>query len=398
MVIRSVAGKHQPLFLRTEVNSAVDILALKRHISGDVLVDYTYWKELIVNILGEAQAECYLNVTARVLANQGDAHKKVIFLYGTAREVGKSLLAHRLKTELGISDGVWACVGPDIKKVFTRETQDSASISKAMKDYTSQAVVVLEEVGAAGDADYNRHNKPVVFNSLKTKQDGHSVQYLDGKPTECSIDNRCCFILTGNTQSPHDAFTGISPGDARRVYPLFCGNCDCGYKEGNADYDRRYEAALELWNACREERDSLFLQYLALMVDYAKTPLVEHKLPWPTMQATDPQTAGTPTPESIVVAWCERNKDRFTKAAAGVGCITRSTVWHAMAADGEQVLRDMHERTRAKHGYNSDLDSWISRHFNVAVVKRSNGVYEYRGISLAAAATRTRDVDDSMDE
>ena len=149
-VIKSSLGHEPyPLFFKDVVNDAdVDIDALDRHISGIQRVDYSRLKGHFEAILGVDQADCFMNVLARVFANQPDAFKKVLFLYGTGRELGKSLLAHIMKTELGLSDGVWKLVGADIKKVFTTETQDSQSILKAMKEYTSQAVVVLEEVGA----------------------------------------------------------------------------------------------------------------------------------------------------------------------------------------------------------------------------------------------------------
>jgi hypothetical protein len=362
---RSLEEGPYPIFFKAEVNNAeVDIDALERHISGVQLVDYSRLQGLIWAILASkypGQADCFVHILARVLANQPDAFKKVLFLYGTAREVGKSLLAHIMKTLLGISDGVWKCVGADIKKVFTTETQDSQSILKATKEYTSQAVVVLEEVGAAGNEVYNRNNKPVVFNALKTKQDGTTDVYILKKKTEYTVANRCCFILTGNTESAMDAFTGISPGDATRVHPLHCGNSNVSYKEGDEEYDRRYEAAKTLYEACKTDRKPLFLEFLALIVDYAKVPLAT--MDWTGQLCRHHHVRNRNSPYSSGATTTLSTSPRVTRKAShgprsGNSCVCAGRTFSPIKFREARVSCT---RTPPMHGWRSDLGQRLIR-------------------------------------
>ena len=372
-----------PLFFKDVVNNAdVDIDALERHISGIQRVNYSRLQGHIEEILGVDQADCYMHVIARVLANQPDAFKKVLFLYGTGRELGKSLLAHIMKTELGLSDGIWKLVGPDIKKVFTTETQDSQSILKAMKEYTSQAVVVLEEVGAAGNQVYNQNNKPVVFNALKTKQDGTAGVYMLKKKTVYSVTNRCCFILTGNTESAMDAFTGMSPGDATRVYPIHCGDSNVGYKEGDADYDRRYEAAKKLYEDCTTDRKNLLLEFLALIVDYAKRPLKDHMLSWPAL----PTPSCAQLPQQPVFTWCDNNPQYFTKGDQKG--IARTEVWQLMRLCGADVLPD--EASGGACVVHADAaDDWMKARFGVTKPdQRRSSAWWYPGVNFDSGLVR----------
>ena len=289
-----------PLFFQEDVNEGVDIFALGGHIdhvnectaaNGDNSaaspraaplgpVDCKRLLGYLHAIIGEVQTDCYLHVLARVLAHQRDAFKVIIFMYGEAKEVGKSLLACGLPFLLGISASVWTKVSPDVKKVFTGETRDSATMKQALKQYMTQAVLVLDEVGARGDKPYNRNNKAVVFSALRSHMDGTKVLYLDRKETTYRVTNYNAVILTGNTGSPTDAFScGLSPEDAGRVYPISFGT------EADPDYRARSKAAIELADWCKEDRERVLLEFLALMVNYASVPLSEHKLQWPVMPA-----------------------------------------------------------------------------------------------------------------
>ena len=290
-----------PLFFKEEVNEGVDIIALRHHITavnecttanGDnsaaspraappaPRVDCTRLLGYLYAIIGEGQTECYLHVLARVLAHQRDAFKVILFMYGEAKEVGKTLLGSGLAFLLGISASVWTKVSPDVKKVFTGETRDSATMKQALKQYMAQAVLVLDEVGARGDMPYNRNNKAVVFSALRSHMDGTKVLYLERKETTYRVTNYNAIILTGNTGSPTDAFScGLSPEDAGRVYPISFGT------EADPDYRTRSQAAIDLAEWCKKDRERVLLEFLALMVNYASVPLSEHKLQWPVMPA-----------------------------------------------------------------------------------------------------------------
>jgi len=264
-----------PIFFYDELNQvSVDFKKLEEHIHGRKKVDCTQLIDLLRRILAsEAQTECYLHVNARNMAQQEDAVKSIIFNYGPGRGAGKTVTATLLK-HLGMAHGVFAMISKVLKKAFTADTRDMQVIQKTLKDYQMQAVLVIDEVGAKGDKPWNQDNTPINFNAVKSWQDGSKDLYVAGHATTVQVTNYPLIILTGNTGSPADAFTcSPNPGDAKRVYPLYFGGCE-GEDTG---YEARAKAARELVAACKADRAGILLQYLALMVDYAKVPLANHK-------------------------------------------------------------------------------------------------------------------------
>jgi hypothetical protein len=386
----SAAADPRPMFFRDEVNAPVDLDALGRHISGERLVDCSRLRSLIVAILAETQTQCYLNVNARMLAQQRDADKSILFHYGTGRDVGKTLLA-MLGQRLGLSQGVWAMITKDVKTAFISETRNAEVIVKTLKRYQTQAVLVVDEVGAKGVEDYNRDNVPIVFNALKGWQDSSKALHVGDIATSVPASKCAGIILTGNTGSPADAFScSLSPGDAERVFPLDFGRC----KEEDAGYEARAKAARELREECIRNRESMLLQFLALMIDYAKVPLAQNKHAWPTMPS-GPTAAGAAAAAdkgAVVTDWCEANAARFIKQEGAR--LQRRDVWKAMAACDLKAPGEA--RGRARDVYCGALNDFIAKRFRVQKQPGTHAdIPEYPGVMLIDAVPTDAEMEDT---
>ena len=378
VILCSAAAEPRPMFFKKEINAQVSVDALKHHISGGKPVDCARLLGFLRGILGQEQAQCYVHVIARILAQQGDAKKSIIVHYGTGREVGKTLLA-MLPKLLGIAAGVWTMVPKDVKKAaFIAETRDTGVVVKTLKPYQTQAVIVIDEVGAKGIEDYNRDNIPVVFKSLMDWHDASKTLQIDGFGLTVPVSNYAGIILTGNTGSPADAFRcGLDPGDATRVYPLNFGGC----AEEDDGYAARAKSAKELYEACKADTAGMLLQFLALIVDFAKEPLAKNKHSWPTMpSASGPRKAD---PGAVVTTWCEANAGRF-RDGAPFECITRRDVWAAMADCDEK--RPQEAKGPACKVFSNALDAYMLKRFSVVPKKGRSDLFYYPGVVLVPAA------------
>ena len=211
---------------------------------------------------------------------------------------------------------------------------------------------------------------------MKSWQDGSKDLYVAGHATTVQVTNYPLIILTGNTGSPAEAFTcSPSPGDAKRVYPLYFGGCE-GEDTG---HEERAKAARELGAACKADRAGILLQYLALMVDYAKVPLANHKHAWPIMPCA-PLIAG---PGDVVTAWCEANAERF-KEGADDDEVKRGEVWNAMADSGQKRPRDA--KGPACNVYADALNAYMHKRFKLAPRKGRSASYVYPGVVLMPTA------------
>ena len=166
----------------------------------------------------------------------------------------------------------------------------------------------------------------------------------------------------------------MSPGDAARVHPLHCGNSNVGYKEGDDDYDRRYDAAKKLYEACTTDSKALLLEFLVLIVDYAKLPLADQELSWPTL----PPSSCAP-PQQTVLEWCDNTPQYFTKGDQKG--IARTEIWQLMRLCGADVLPD-----EASGGacvvHAKAANAWMKKRFESVAEKRKSGAWWYPKVSF----------------
>ena len=248
--------------------------------------------------------------------------------------------------------------------------------------YSRARYLIIDEVGRQ-DTD-----TPVVFETLKTWQTTAQPLYAPGSTPRVKIGvdvlNSRLFCLTGNAETPTDAFVDIAHADTKNILCINFGTmADDGYAE-------RYAAARRLGDALKNgaKRRQLAQQWWALMADYACKPM--KKDAWNMMDkfvasgsgggasAGDVFTVNAKTRHLKV--WLDTNKARFVPTADEDALLMRSTVWAAVceAPGGEWAtghVRTLHYPTRA-------LDEWMFKTFKKPVKPGRGGCLGYPGMKL----------------